>query len=258
MMSSLSRRERRLIMGAVAVAVLVGGWLLLVEPAMERNRIAQEVIPARQELLARRLELVSRKDAIAGDLEAVNGKINTLGGRFLTAATPGVAASELQKIVKDTAGQVNTEVRSERILPTVDRGEILEVPIEITVSGEIRQLVDLLARLETAPKLLTIQDLKLRVVNVSQPKEILGHGHPVGLPLDGPGLTDAEESSDRQRGSPGRRGALCRLDGPHGANTVARAESRSPTPGAGPECAAWGGRRQIPAHAPDLCDHRNP
>ncbi|MGH7334459.1 MAG: type II secretion system protein GspM, partial [Candidatus Rokuibacteriota bacterium] len=99
--------------------------------------------------------------------------INTLAGRFLTAATPAVAASELQKIVKDTAAQVNTEVRSERILPTVDRGEILEVPIEITVSGEIRQLVDLLARLETAPKLMTIQDLKLRVVNVSQPKDIL-------------------------------------------------------------------------------------
>jgi len=173
MMGSLSRRERLLIVGAVAVAVLVGGWLLLLDPAMERNRIAQEVIPARQELLARRLELVSRKDTIAGELDAVNGKINTLAGRFLTAATPAVAASELQKIVKDTAGQVNTEVRSERILPTVERGEILEVPIEITVSGEIRQLVDLLARLETAPKLMTIQDLKLRVVNVSQPKEIL-------------------------------------------------------------------------------------
>jgi len=173
MMGSLSRRERRLIGGAVVIAVLVGGWLLLVDPALERNRVAQEVIPARQELLARRLELVGRKDAIAGELETVNGKINTLAGRFLTAATPAVAASELQKIVKDTASQVSTDVRSERILPTVDRGEILEVPIEITVSGEIRQLVDLLARLEAAPKLLTIQDLKLRVVNVSQPKEIL-------------------------------------------------------------------------------------
>jgi type II secretory pathway component PulM len=173
MMGSLSRRERLLVVGAVVIAILVGGWLLLVDPAVERNRIAQEVIPARQELLARRLELVSRKDAIAGELDTVNGKINTLADRFLTAATPGVAASELQKIVKDTAADVKTEVRSERILPTVDRGEILEVPLEITVSGEIRQLVDLLARLETSPKLMTIQDLKLRVVNVSQPKEIL-------------------------------------------------------------------------------------
>jgi Tfp pilus assembly protein PilO len=84
-----------------------------------------------------------------------------------------VTASELQKLVKEMASQARTEVRSERILPPVDRGEILEIPIEITVSGEVRQLVELLSRIEAAPKLLSVQDLKLRVVNVSQPKDLL-------------------------------------------------------------------------------------
>jgi len=41
------------------------------------------------------------------------------------------------------------------------------------VSCEIRQLVDLLARLDGASKLLPVQDLKVRVVNLSQPKELL-------------------------------------------------------------------------------------
>jgi hypothetical protein len=41
------------------------------------------------------------------------------------------------------------------------------------VSCEIRQLVDLLARLDSAPKLLPVQDLKIRVVNLSQPKDLL-------------------------------------------------------------------------------------
>ncbi len=172
-MASLSGRERRLILGAVVVAVLVGGWFFVVEPVFERNRLAREVIPARSELLARRRDLLGRKDSITAGLSEVNIKINTLAGRFFTATTPAVAASELQKLVKETAGQVRTEVRSERILPPVERGEILEIPIEITVSGEVRQLVELLARLEAAPKLLSVQDLKLRVVNVSQPKDLL-------------------------------------------------------------------------------------
>jgi Type II secretion system (T2SS), protein M subtype b len=55
----------------------------------------------------------------------------------------------------------------------VERAELLEIPIEVTVSGEVRQLLDLLARLESTPKLLSVQDLKLRVVNVAQPREIL-------------------------------------------------------------------------------------
>ena len=84
-----------------------------------------------------------------------------------------MAASELQKLVKDMAAQASTEVRSERILPPVERSEVLEIPVEIAVSGEIRQFVDLLARLDGAQKLLTVQDLRVRVVNVSQPKELL-------------------------------------------------------------------------------------
>ena len=41
------------------------------------------------------------------------------------------------------------------------------------MSCEIRQLVDLLARLESGAKLLPVQDLKIRVVNLSQPKDLL-------------------------------------------------------------------------------------
>ena len=84
-----------------------------------------------------------------------------------------MAASELQKLVKDMAAEARTEIRSERILPPEERGELLEIPVEIAVSAEIRQLVDLLARVEGAQKLLTVKDLRVRVVNVSQPKELL-------------------------------------------------------------------------------------
>src|SRR5260370_32137072 len=71
------------------------------------------------------------------------------------------------------AAQAKMEVRSERIMPTVERGELVEVPVEIAVSGEIRQLVDLLARLDAAPKLLVVQELRIRVVNMIQPRELL-------------------------------------------------------------------------------------
>jgi Tfp pilus assembly protein PilO len=91
----------------------------------------------------------------------------------LSTATSAVAASELQKLAKEMAVQASTEIRSERILPPVERGELVEIPVEIAVSCEIRQLVDLLTRMEQTPKLLTVQDLKVRVVNVTQPKELL-------------------------------------------------------------------------------------
>jgi Tfp pilus assembly protein PilO len=173
MIGSLSRRERTLVAVGAIAAGLVLGWMLVVQPLTDRYHAAAELVPAREQLLARRQELVGRKATLTAELEATAQRLEELSARFLPGPTPAVAASELQKLVKEVAGEAATEVRSERILSPVERGELLEIPIEIAVSGEIRQLVDLLSRLERIPKLLTVQDLKVRVVNVSQPKELL-------------------------------------------------------------------------------------
>jgi len=170
---NLSRRERIVIGLAVAVGAILGGWLLVIEPILEHNRSAGELVPAREQVLLQKRELIARRAAIKTELESTATRFDKLAEGFLTSATPAVAASELQKIVKDMAAQAKTEVRSERILPPADRGELLEIPVEIAVSCEIRQLVDLLARLDGATKLLPVQDLKVRVVNLSQPKELL-------------------------------------------------------------------------------------
>ena len=161
-----------LVIGGV-LALLVLGWIFVVDPLLERVRTTRELVPSRSQVLSRRLDLLARKDSIVKELERTNADIERASARFLAEAAPAVAASELQKLTKDMAAQAGTEIRSERILPPVERGEILEIPVEITVSGEIRQLVDLLARLDGAPKMLTVQDLRVRVVNVSQPKELL-------------------------------------------------------------------------------------
>jgi Tfp pilus assembly protein PilO len=173
MIGNMSRRERLLIGGGVLAAVLVLGWEFAVQPIRDRFLSSSELVPVREQVLARRMELVGRKAAISRELDATNAQLQALADRFLPAATPAVAASELQKLAKEIAVKASTEIRSERILPPVDRGELVEIPVEIAVSAEVRQLVDVLASLEQTPKLITVQDLKIRVVNVAQPKELL-------------------------------------------------------------------------------------
>ena len=173
MIGNVSRRERILIAVGVVAALIAVGWAVVLQPIRDRYRSAAELTPVREQVLVRRLELVARKASIAHDLESTSARLQAVADRFLPAATPAVAASELQKVVKELAAKAATEIRSERILPPVERGELVEIPIEIAVSCEIRQLVDLLSRLEQTPKLLTVQDLKVRVVNMAQPKELL-------------------------------------------------------------------------------------
>lgn len=173
MIGSLSRRERVLIGASAVVVAVVAVWLFMIEPIREQNRVAEVLVPARERVLASRNDLIARKPAITRELEQTTARIEQLSARLLAAAAPPVAASELQKIAKDTATASGMEVRSERILPPVERGEILEIPVEIAVSGEIRNLVQLLTQLEGARKLVVVQDVKVRVMNVTQPKDLL-------------------------------------------------------------------------------------
>lgn len=173
MIGSLSGRERVLVIACAVVVALVAIWELGIQPIREDNQVAADLVPVRERLLLKRQEIIATKAAVNRELEQVNGRLEKLSTRFLAAAAPPVAASELQKIAKETATAAGMEVRSERILPPVERGEILEIPVEIAVSGEIRNLVQLLTQLEAAPKLLVVQDVKIRVMNVAQPKDLL-------------------------------------------------------------------------------------
>ena len=75
--------------------------------------------------------------------------------------------------MKEVTTSANVDVRSERVLPPTELQGLQEVPIELTVAGSLRDTVALLAQIERTSRLLTIKDVKVRVVAVGQPRELL-------------------------------------------------------------------------------------
>ena len=172
-MMTVNKREQRVI----AAALLVGLGLIVyfygVEPLQEWRRSGAEMIPSREAQLERRRLVVARRPTLTAELEKLNQQLQARAPRWLQGPTPPLAASELQTLVKDVALKAGVEVRSERILPLVDRSGLQEVPIEITVAGGLRETVRLLHDLEHTAKILTVQDVKVRVVAVGQPRDLL-------------------------------------------------------------------------------------
>jgi type II secretory pathway component PulM len=161
-MPTLRPRERRLLVWAGLVGLLVAGYVYLVEPLMEMHAATRELVAARQALLARQERLVARSEAYSRELAALRTEIVRRRSRLLAGDKAPVAASELQKLVKTTAQDAGIDVRSERILAPIERGGYAEVPVEMTLSGPIRGLTAFLHRLEDAPILLALTDLKVR------------------------------------------------------------------------------------------------
>jgi Tfp pilus assembly protein PilO len=172
-MPSLSPRERVVVGVAALVALVIGGYLLVVEPILARSRIAETTVPVREAALERRRVLVGQRSRLAEELAAVDARLAMDARRLLRGPTAPLAASELQKIVKDLLAAGSVEVRSERVLPASDQNGLLEVPIELTIFGNIRDIVNALSRLEGADRLLAVKDFKIRVVAVGQPRELL-------------------------------------------------------------------------------------
>ena len=173
MTARLGRRESVIVAGGVVVILLVFGWLFGLQPVIDRRQLLAEQVAAREQALVGRLSLVARRSVITAELQAADKRLDEIGARLLVPAAPPVAASELQRLVKELAAAAGTEIRSERILPSEERGELLEIPIEVAVGGDIKRLVDFLARLESAPKLMLVKELRVRVVNVAQPRDLL-------------------------------------------------------------------------------------
>jgi Tfp pilus assembly protein PilO len=186
-MATLSLRERVIIGTGAVVAVAVGGYLFLVEPILVRARHAEAFVPAREATLERRRLLVSQRPRLTEELAAVNERIETESARLLRGPTPPLAASELQKLLKDLLPAGTVEVRSERVLPPADHQGLQEIGIELTLVGSIRDTVTALARLERTDRLLAVKDVKIRLVAPGQPRELLTTLTVAGYLLPGAG-----------------------------------------------------------------------
>ncbi len=196
-----SKRERSVIGLAVVIGVGLLGYVYVFEPLQEWKRAGTDLIPTREAVLERRRLLVAQRPTLAAEIEQVNKRVEALAPGWLKGPTPPLAASELQTMVKGLAEQAGAEVRSERILPLVDRGGLQEVPIEITVASGLREAVRLLYDLEHTTKILTVQDVKVRVIAVGQARDLLTTFNVSGYLLPGGATpTAGEPSSGSPRG----------------------------------------------------------
>lgn len=185
-MPPLKPRERLVVAAGSAIALVVGGYLLIVEPLMTRARTAEATVPPREEILERRRDQIRQQARLAEELAAVNARLTAESGRLLRGPTAPLAASELQQLVKGLLGDASVEVRSERVLPASDLPGLQEVSIELALMGSIRDTVTALSRLEGAPQLLALRDVKIRVVAVGQPRDLLTTVVIAGYLLPGP------------------------------------------------------------------------
>jgi type II secretory pathway component PulM len=160
----LNSRERRVVAGGALVAglALLATWVVL--PLAGRWEAREDAIAAREGQVAQVQGLVEGESAIRRYLAERQQERATLRNQLLTGTTPALAAASLQALLQRYANASRVTLERVDLVAEPASGEargLVPVPVELSATGDVYGLADLLGRLQYSYKLLVIDELQV-------------------------------------------------------------------------------------------------
>ncbi len=136
-------------------------FVVVINPLISLHLSWKEELDKQRLLLAKYHMLQAQQGRAAQTSKTQKDSLEKLEGRFLSGSSPTVAASELQEIVKNMTESYGLQVSSTKVLPPRETGLYMEVPLEVQLNLNTRQLLTLLYHLENHRKFLSISQLEV-------------------------------------------------------------------------------------------------
>jgi len=163
-MISLQLRKRR--------KIIVAGLALMALPAMiylfnSLNRSTHrfhEALNLKQDKLDKYRQKVLEKKVMEREVLSLQTTFKQAEAALLTGKTVSLAAAEIQQIVTNITNAAGAQIMTVRILqPDRSAKEMyLAIPVEVTINSTMRQLTQLLYKLDNSAKLLSIAKLGIK------------------------------------------------------------------------------------------------
>jgi len=173
----LSKRERGLVLFTLFILVAFVAKYAAVTPFLERREWVKNQLESQPQLLQKNLRYLGQKEKLLAALESARGQIKAQEPKLLSGDTPSVTASDLQETVQAMATREGTQVITTRVLNPEPAGSFSKIGIQLEIGGQIQQIANLVRSIETAPKLLVIDEINVR--SLFRP---IGFPQPPGVP----------------------------------------------------------------------------
>ena len=158
----LSKREKGLAAATLGIFILVLGRYFVLAPLLERREWVKSQLEIQPQLLEKNFRYIDQRAEIMAGLAKARAELKAMEPSLLTGDTPSVIASELQQAVQGLAGKEGTQVITTRVLNPEAMGSFTRIPIQLEISGQIDQVANLIKGIESADRLLVINELNVR------------------------------------------------------------------------------------------------
>lgn len=170
---TLKPRERRVVLVGAVIASLILGYVYGVEPLLKARADTRTRLQAARLRVDRYELLLARRDRVEQEVRDLEAKSAALRDRLLPGPTPPLAAAQLQGIVKAEAQQAALAVQRITVERPALTGRIAEVPVHLTLKGEIGQVSAFIRRIEQHRLALSIPELTIQVQDPKNPRELI-------------------------------------------------------------------------------------
>ena len=183
-METLKRQWEELTTNRRTRAILIGGLVLLLfglgyrlYPVYQGLAGGQTDVAALQKRIAKYRQAVDGKASLEAGLSALEKSLEQVESGLLTGKTEALAAVDVQNILNEIAVASGVEIKRMQVLKSdtqnPDEMPYISVPVQFSVTVTIRQLQDILYKIETCPqKYLTLQWIRINTAGSRDDGEI--------------------------------------------------------------------------------------
>ena len=166
------RRRYLLIAGGVLLLFGLSFWLF---PFFEGMQGGETDIAAQKRRVAKYRQTVKGRGEFEARLASLNKTLERAEAGLLTGKTAALAAVDIQNVLNEIAIGSGVEMRSVQVPrpQPKDTEQYISVPVQFTVSASIRQLKDILYKIEASQKFfLTVERIGISVAGAGGPGQI--------------------------------------------------------------------------------------
>ena len=163
MISLQLRKRRKIIVAGLALMALAAMFYLFNSLNRSTYRF-NEALNLKQDKLGKYRQKVLEKKVMERELLSLQTTFKRAEAALLTGKTVSLAAAEIQQIVTNITNAAGAQIMTVRILqPDRSAKEMyLAIPVEVTINSTMRQLTQLLYKLDSSAKLLRIAKLGIK------------------------------------------------------------------------------------------------
>lgn len=170
-LTQLSKRDRRLLAVAGIALLLYFPIQYVILPYWDAQGSVSENVEVKTRQVLKYRNVLLGQDSVKEALQAARQQTATQEAGLLASPTDALAGAEVQGLLREMVLSKGLTLRRSDVLPV--RGltpEYSKVSARMEVFGNMDQFVNLLVGMETAPRILYVEEMRLSPVQLNNPR----------------------------------------------------------------------------------------